>query len=458
MGEPETIVAPATPEGKSALAILRISGKNAFKITAQCIIEKNLFKTTPARYINIYSVKHPESGNIVDQITAIKYFAPRSYTGEDMVELICHGGPIIVKGIFNALIKAGARSAEGGEFTRRALLNGKINLMRAEAILALIESGSETELQCAQQLYRGKSQELVKWRNKIIKQLERIETQIEFDETDSMINHAREGKKTIEKFLLLLKKDIGKREKVKVIEKGIKVVIAGPANAGKSTLFNTLVGEKRTIVHREPGTTRDVIGERLFFHGHDIQLFDTAGIRKTEQEIEREGIGRSRKAIKGAGIIIWVTAADEKLKTAELKEIISISKKTKTLCCINKIDIGDGKEKISAIKKKGISTISISLLKERQEEKMVKLNSKILKTIENIKRETAMPEMVFNTRQEEIGRSLIREVSMARDEWERPEIAAEYLKNGLSYMDEYFGKVHSEEVINGVFKDFCIGK
>jgi tRNA modification GTPase len=458
MGEPETIVAPATPEGKSALAILRISGKNAFKIAAQCIIEKKLFKKAPARYINIYSVKHPETGNILDQITAIKFFAPRSYTGEDMVEVICHGGPIIVKGIFKAFITAGARSAEGGEFTRRALLNGKINIMRAEAIKGLIESGSETGLQCALQLYREKSNELEKWRKEIIKQLEQIETQIEFEETDSIKNHAKEGKKTIEDFLLLLKKDIEKRKRVKVIENGIKIVIAGPVNAGKSTLFNTLVGEKRTIVHREPGTTRDVIGERIFFYGHEIQLFDTAGIRKTEQEIEREGIGRSRKAIKGAGIIIWVTAADEKLRRDELREIISISKNCKTLCCINKTDICDGTEKIDEIRKKGISTITISLVKDRKGEMLGRLNAKILKMIEKINRETAMPEIVFNTRQEEIGRALIREVSMARDEWNRPEIAAEYLKKGLSCMDEYFGKVNSEEVINGIFKDFCIGK
>jgi tRNA modification GTPase len=457
MAESETIVAPATPQGKSALAILRISGTEALKITALCIKEKNLFERTPARYIRLYTAKDPQSGETIDQITAIKYFSPQSFTGENMAEIICHGGKIIPRKILSALINAGARSATGGEFTRRALLNGKIKLLKAEGIRGLIECNSETEFRCAQKLYSGTALDLEKLRKEIIEQLEHIEMRIEFEETETISAAPKDWKKNLEDFLNRLKKDIEKREKSRVIENGIKIVIAGPVNAGKSTLFNKLVGKERVIVHKEPGTTRDVISEQLWLHGHEIQLFDSAGIRKTGSEIEKEGIDRSREAIKGAGIIIWVTAADEKLSKEELQELVLSGAKNATLCIINKIDKNNGKGKMTAIEKAGIETILISL-KGKRKENIENLVSRIVKKVENIKNEIEMPDMLLNTRHEEIGKALVKETTKAINEWERPEIAAVHLKKGLSYMDEFFGYVNSEEVINNIFKDFCIGK
>jgi tRNA modification GTPase len=457
MAESETIVAPATPQGKSALSILRISGPKALTITALCIKEKKLFERTPARYIRLYTAKDPVSGDTIDQITGIKYLSPQSFTGENMAEIICHGGKLISRKIFSALTNAGARSATGGEFTRRALLNGKINLLKAEGIRGLIESNSETELFCAQKLYSGTASDLEKWRKEIIEQLERIEASIEFEETEMLSDTSTDGKRRIEVFLQQLKKDIEKREKIRIIENGIKIVIAGPVNAGKSTLFNKLVGKERVIVNREPGTTRDVISEQLWLKGHEIQLFDSAGIRNTGSEIERESIEKSREAIKGAGIIIWVTAADEPLRTEELQELLSSGGKNTTICIINKIDTNDGKEKKTAIEKAGIETISVCL-KEKRKSGIENLISRIVKKIENIKDETEMPDMLLNARHEEIGKALLRETIKALGEWERPEIAAVHLRKGLSYMDEFFGYVNSEEIINNIFKDFCVGK
>lgn len=457
MAEPETIVARATPQGKSALAILRISGPDAFKITARCIKEKNLFKKSPARYIQLYIAKDPINDTPIDQITLIKYCSPRSFTGENMVEIICHGGQLIINEIYAALINAGARSATKGEFTRRALFNGKINLMKAEAIRGLIESNSETELRCAKKLYSGKAPDLEMWRNEILELLKRIESRIEFEETEIIIDASTEGKKRIEVFLQRLKKDIEKRENIRVIETGMNVVIAGPVNAGKSTLFNKLVGKERTIVHQEPGTTRDIVSEQLWIYGHEIHLFDSAGLRKAENEIEREGIRRSREAMRSAEIIIWVTAADEQLRKEELQELILNEKTHPIICVINKIDVSDGKEKTDAIKKAGIETIAISL-KEERKEKIESLILKIVKKIEDIKGEIEIPDMLLNARFEEIGKKLVNETAMALEEWERPEIAVVHLKKGLSYMDEFFGNVNSEEIINNIFRDFCVGK
>lgn len=455
MTETDTIAAPATPHGKSALAIVRVSGSNAFKITARCIKEKILFEKTPARYIRLFIVKDPISGKTIDQITGIKYFSPQSFTGEDMVEIICHGGQLIIKEIFNALINAGAQAAIGGEFTRRALYNGKVDIMKAEAIHGLIESNSETDLRCALKLYRGTTHNLELWRKELIDLLGWIEAQIEFEETDKGTVTASDGKKRIENFILRLKKEIEKREKIQIIENGIKVVIAGPVNAGKSTLFNTLIGKNRTIVHREPGTTRDIISERLLLCDHDIQLIDSAGIRKTDNEIEREGVVRSREAMKGASLIIWVTAADEKLNQEELLELIAIRGNKNSLCVINKIDKEDGREKIAAIEKATIDAIAVSLKENKNTDKLI---SKIVKKIEEINSETEIPDILLNARYEEIGRAVYSEILLARDAWERPEIAAYHLKNGLSHMDEFFGKNNSEEIINKIFKDFCIGK
>jgi tRNA modification GTPase len=452
MAEPETIVAPATPQGKSALAVLRISGKKAFAVTAKCLLEKALFLNAPSRFIRLYTVKDPVCGNTIDQITGIKYNSPQSFTGEDMVEIICHGGRIIIKEIFNSLIIAGARPATGGEFTRRALLNGKIDLMKAEAIGSLIESNSEAELLCAQKLYAGNTKEIASWKKEMIGLLEKIETRIEFEETDLINEPPGNGKKTIDNFLLRLKSD-----KIRVVENGFKVVIAGPVNAGKSTLFNTIIGKNRAIVHREPGTTRDVVVERLWLRGHELQLFDCAGIRRTGHEIEREGIERSREAMRDASVVIWVTAADEQLRSGELRELASNAENLNILCVINKIDKSDGKEKLAAFKKAGIITVPLSL-KEEKKGKTEKLIMKIAQKIDKIQGDTQLPDMLLNARHEEIGKSLFRELSMARDEWERPEVAALYLKKGLSLMDEYFGMVNPEEVLDEIFKNFCIGK
>ncbi len=455
MAESQTIAAAATPQGKSALAVLRVSGSDAFKIIARCIKEKRLFKKTPPRYVQLYTAKDPIDQSTIDQITAIKYSSPRSFTGENMVEIICHGSKIIIKEINYAIINAGARPATAGEFTRRALLNGKISLMKAEAIRGLIESDNEAELRCAQKLYSGSANKFLEnWKNKIMEQLTKIEAQIEFEETDNISNSVLEGKKKIECFLLQIKQDLKKREKIRAIKNGLNIVIAGPVNAGKSTLFNKLIGYNRAIVHSEPGTTRDTISEQLIIKNIEVKLIDSAGIRRTENEIEQEGIARSRTAIKKANILIWMTAADEKFGEDEIQEIV-LNRGKNLICAINKIDKKFGKEKVIKLKKEAIDTIRISIKKNKNIDQLV---SKIGKKVGDLKQQIVVPDFVLNTRHEKIGKLIYKEISLARKDWERPEIVAYHLKKGISFMDEYLGKTHSEEIINKIFNDFCIGK
>lgn len=291
-------------------------------------------------------------------------------------------------------------------------------------------------------------------KNKIIEQLSKIEAQIEFEETDNISSFALEGKKKIECFLLQIKQDLKKREKIRAIKNGLKIVIAGPVNAGKSTLFNKLVGYKRAIVHSEPGTTRDTISEQLIIKNNEIQLIDSAGIRKAEHEIEQEGIARSRTAIKKSNVLIWMTAADENFGEDEIQEIVSNRGKN-LICVINKIDKNSGKEKVIKLNKEAIDTIRISLKENKNIDQLV---SKIEKKVGDLKQQIVVPDFLLNTRHEKIGKLIYKEISLARKDWERPEIVAYHLKKAISFMDEYLGKTHSEEIINKIFNDFCIGK
>jgi tRNA modification GTPase len=450
----ETIVAVSTPSGRGALAILRISGPEACSITAKCLKEIALFEKAEARYVGLYTVINPSSLKTIDQVTIIKYPAPRSYTGENMVEIISHGGKLIVHELLDAFKAAGARGAERGEFTRRALVNGKIDLLKAEAIQGIIESESQVDLACARKLYYGESVLFFShWREELISLLEGIEAWIEFEEEEGMRDREA-GRGKLDRFISVLSEDLQKRERIKIIDGGLKVVIAGPANAGKSTLFNQLLGFDRTIVHSAPGTTRDMISERIMMGDSEILLIDSAGIREAENEIERKGIERSREAILSASIVVWVTAADEKLSETELEEIEK-KRGFPMLCIINKVDKSDGTEKKRAFNQAGIQNIAVSLWKQ---DRIKGIESTLKAMVEKIHDETEVPDIIFNNRHEEIARSLFEEIKEVRNAWDQAEIAAMHLKGAIAYLDEFFGKADPETIMNKIFENFCIGK
>jgi tRNA modification GTPase len=446
----ETIVAVATPSGRGALALLRISGPEAFEIAAKCIREKALFGKAPARYIGLYTAEFPTKNKIIDQVTIIKYCNPGSYTGENMVEIICHGGELIVRELINAFKSAGARGAQRGEFTRRALENGKIDILKAEAIQALIESESEAELEGSRKLYfRESLPDFDKWREEIIGLLEDVEARIEFEDEGNLV----EGKgSTLERIIETLNRDLEKRRRIKGRDGVMRVVIGGPANAGKSTLFNRLLGYNRAIVHSSPGTTRDLVGESVTIGEHEVQLIDCAGIRETVDEIEKDGIERSKKAILGASILVWVTAADEKI-TDEECTILARGLKP-ILCIINKIDIAEGYEKRKFLDKAGIQNISISLRNDPVE----KIEIVLKNMVEGVYGQIEVPDYLFNSRHEEIAMRLVEELEGAKDTWNRPEIGALHLRGAVACFEEFFGRSDTDAIMNGIFEKFCIGK
>jgi tRNA modification GTPase len=454
MNEFDAIVAVATPHGKSALAVIRISGSTAIEIGAAIIREKKLFIEAPTRYINVYSAVDPTSGTSIDEITAIKYAAPKSFTGENMVEIFCHGSPMIIRKILGVIFRVGARMAMRGEFTRRALLNNKINLLRAEAIGGLIECESEEELACAQKLYEKGVKDFILWKERIVEILSEIETHIEFGEDDAGGEIGDHGKKELEKFTKEIACDLNKKEKINRVAGRQNVVIGGPANAGKSTLFNKILGFDRAIVHDEPGTTRDLVSERVWIGNHEVELIDSAGLRETGNPVEQEGIVRSKNAIGTSAITIWVTSADEKVYEWEEKMILETDP-GRSIYVINKCDKNPGEEKRQFFEKSGRTSLRAILNKGEMVDTIIEAISSLQ---EKLADKIILPDIFFNSRHELIGRELLNELNLANKNICHYEIAAFHLNRGLSLIDQLIGKTDAEEIMNRIFEKFCIGK
>src|SRR5690554_2489026 len=447
----ETIVALATPPGMSALAVIRISGKEAKEIVKKSIKEKEKFEREKERKIGIYGIID-ENGEEIDKVTSIKYCAPKSYTGENMVEIICHGGIFTINRIIEEIIRNGARCAEKGEFTKRAFFNKKIDIIEAEAINCLINSKNEKESKNSLKKINGEHKKVIeKWKNGIIEIIANIETEIEFGEEIDIENE--KGILKIEELEKEIDKEISKRERNKKTENGIEVIIAGPVNAGKSTLFNKILGFERSIISNHEGTTRDTVSENIIFYGKEIKITDTAGIRHTKDEIEIEGIKRTKKEIEKANIVIWVTSADEKMTDEERKELKKIDRQ---IIVINKKDkeIKENKkeEDVEKIKK---GYVKISLKEEKSEEIIIK---KIKEEIEKILEQYEFTDIVQTKRQELIIKEIKKEIKKVKEYWETKEIASISLNKIIEYFEECIGKIDKEEIYNKIFETFCIGK
>lgn len=454
MGCERTIAAVATPAGTGALGIIRISGEEAFEKVSLCLDPTEKFHKAEPKKISLFKFCRINSGEKIDEVTVIKYRRPNSYTGEDMVEIFCHGGPYIINSIIKELISNGIDGAKKGEFTRRAFLNGKMDLTRAEAVKSVIESKNDLENKIAVRALSGEyKKKIEKWRERIVEALVQIETEIEFEE-DQNIELERKEKRNLLELIRVIGEDLKRREKIKEIEGGLRVVIAGPANAGKSTLFNKIVGYDRVLTHHEPGTTRDWVSEKIYIDGNELILIDSAGIRKTENPVELEGIKKSNEEIEKAGLVIWVSAADERIYEEE-KERIKVLKNRNTIFLLNKIDKKTNGEKETFFKSEEINPELVSL---KDGNNLMNIFDKISKRARKLNESIEIPDMIGNLRQEKIAIEMKEKIKKAIDNWERVEIAAHYLNTALESVEEILGKRDNEEVLNRIFDSFCIGK
>lgn len=444
----DTIVANATPLIPSAISIVRISGDKALEIG------KKIFslpeKITPRKvyFGKIFNHK----GEVIDEGLFVYFQKPKSFTGEDLVEIYPHGSVPVVKSILEACFMYGARLARPGEFTERAFLNGKIDLLQAEAIADLINAKSERAAKIAVSILEGKlSKQINILREKLINLISLIEAEINFpedvEEIDSniIISQLEEVKSQIDKLLASYKKG-------NLIKEGIKLAIVGRPNVGKSSLFNALVGYERAIVSEIQGTTRDFIEESLKIKDIPVILLDTAGLRDTEDKIEKIGIEKAQEKINEADIILFVIDASSGF-TEEDKKIYDKIKDKPHIIVVNKSDLNnkpiDFFEKYDNIVY--TSVINNQGIKELEE--------KIITSLGIIEKED---DLFINLRQS----TLLKQAKEKIEEIENhinylinnKEILMIYIQEALNYLDEVVGAISTEDVLDNIFSKFCIGK
>jgi len=452
----ETIVAQCTPKGSGALSIIRMSGKDAI-----CIADK-ISKLQSSRKLSNKKTHTIHFGYVVgkgsrriDQVLFLLMHGPKTFTGQDTVEITCHNNPFIIENIINEAIANGARLAQNGEFTKRAFLHGKIDIIQAEAINELIHSQTQMALKSSlSQLEGSLSSEITSIETDLLKALSLSEASFEFIE-DEDIEFGTQIKKIIEKTIeqiKTLKKTYNQQQQIR---EGIRIAIVGSVNTGKSSLFNTLLQQKRAIVTDIAGTTRDVIEAGIYKDGNYITLVDTAGIRETDNKIEKEGIERSFDESKKADIIILVYDNARKLQPKEKKAYETIIKNygKKIIVVANKSDIPENKDdsfktykpiNISSLQKTNIDTLE------------KKIDEKIKQLFAHIESPFLLNQRQYNlltglkNKLDEIIPLLATSIDY--------EIVSYHLNDALSFLSEFSGKTITKKSIDLIFKDFCIGK
>ncbi len=454
----DTIAAISTPIGEGGISVIRISGENAF-----VIIEK-IFYSDKKRKRNI-SVQNIDSHtihfgyvydieNILDEVLISVFKEPDSYTGENVIEISSHGGMLISQKILNLLLKNGARHAEPGEFTKRAFLNGKIDLAQAEAVADLIKSKTDAAHISSIRQLEGSLSEFVKnTRQDIINIVSLVELELDFAEEGLELIKKDEIRAKINNLTEQLQRIISSYITGKVIREGVNLVIAGKPNSGKSSLFNYLLKTNRAIVSSIAGTTRDYIEENLIINGILFNLIDTAGLRHSSDIIESEGIKRSHEKIREADLIIYLIDSSQSQDefNKDLKEFNDSSNKDKTILVFSKTDL-PGSEPSGP-------GISISLLKDDTIEKLknemtAKIHSREIRLssddiiLTNLRHRICLENVV----------SSLKAAVKTTDEGMSGEFISVDLRNALRYLGEITGEVTNDEILNNIFRNFCIGK
>lgn len=462
----ETICAIATPPG-GAIGIIRVSGKDAVTIADKLFTpvapmpEKQLNNRLP--YSLVFGVIKDKSGDIIDQVMASVYRAPHSYTGEDGVEFSCHGSPYVMQRINELLVESGCRTARPGEFTQRAFLNGKLDLVQAEAVADLIASTSAASHRMAVSQMRGDfSKALSRLRERLLRLATLIELELDFsDQEDVEFASRAELRLTAEEIKDKLEALIGSFSLGNALKRGIPVVITGLTNAGKSTLLNTLVNDEKALVSPIHGTTRDAIEDVINFEGYTFRFIDTAGIRNTVDEIEQMGIKQSFNKINNARIVVWVvdaTVAEEQIE--ELNERILTLCTNKTLIvALNKVDLlcTPASNSFASLPKETI-VVPISAKHSTGIDGLRRL---LVETVQ--KNEVSQTDVIVtNARHyEALGLALkdIRGVIESLEENRSNDLVSEELRACLFHLAEIVGgEITSDEILGTIFKNFCIGK
>ncbi|MFT8351462.1 tRNA uridine-5-carboxymethylaminomethyl(34) synthesis GTPase MnmE [Clostridium saccharoperbutylacetonicum] len=460
MKEFDTICAIATPIGEGGVAIIRISGEKALEIASEIFVPKNDYdiknmKTYTMKYGNIVNFRTRE---IIDEVILTYMKTPRSYTGENVVEINCHGGIVSTNSVLDQAIQAGARLSEPGEFTKRAFLNGRIDLSQAEAVMDIITAKTELAMKSAMLQSNGAlSKEIVELRKNLLNTLALIEYAVDFTEDDEDIvddNLIMQIKNGIDKTIVKIKNLLASANEGKIIREGLSIVIVGKPNVGKSSLLNALLKENRAIVTDVPGTTRDIIEEYLNVDGIPIRIIDTAGIRDTEDIVEKIGVERSKEKIEEADLVILMIDVSREIDIED-KIIIEKIKNRKHIVLANKIDLD---RKISEENINELNNIINISAKSGIGIDGLKKKIKDLFFNGEIKSESLL---ISNTRHKQALYKSLENCDMALNKVNADEyldLISIYITAAMKALGEITGDELEEDLLNKIFSEFCVGK
>ena len=453
-----TIAAISTAPGNAGIGIIRLSGDDCFKILQKIFKPKNKgeIKGYTIKYGNIVKSENDE---IIDEVLVSYFVAPKSYTKENMCEINSHGGIVVENQILEECLKNGAVLAEPGEFTKRAFMNGRIDLSQAEAVIDIINSKTEKEMMVAQRHLEGSLSKKIKdIQGEILNLMADIEASIDYPEYDieeTTNKKINDTLNSVEEKLLKLKNSF---ENGKILKEGIKTAIVGKPNVGKSSLLNLILGENRAIVSDIEGTTRDTIEEYINIKGIPLKIVDTAGIRKTNDEVEKIGVERSINNINNAGLIIALFD-DSRTFDDQDQKILDLIEGKKTIILINKIDLGKNLIKENEkLKKFKNNIIEFSTINETG---LDKLYNKIEELFKLNELDCENTEIITNNRHKQQILYALEDVAKGRESLETHmpvDITAICLKDILERLAEITGENVSEDIINEIFKKFCLGK
>lgn len=442
----ETIAAISTPAGEGAIALVRLSGDEAIAVADRIFRGSEKPSQFPSHVQRLGEIV--EGDQSIDQVLLSVHRAPASYTGEDLVEVSCHGGILVTARVLEVCLRAGSRAARPGEFTERAFLNGKMDLTQAEAVIDLIRARTDLALRSAHEQLEGRlGSEIKAIRAQLIELLAHLEAAIDFPEEGIAPDEGAQLRGRLDSIRQKIGDLLATAEQGRILREGVRAVIYGPTNAGKSSLLNRLLGYDRAIVSQQPGTTRDTIEEVINLRGIPVRLLDTAGLRESVDEIEREGMARTEKSLAGADLLLHVLDRSEP-KPASFGH--SPPERIR-IVLLNKSDLREHPDW------ENFDALRICCLSENG------LNGLEDAIFEKISGQHLRPEsgVAINTRHRDCLRRALESCGLAASTMANglaPEYMAVDLRAALRALDEITGEADAEEIRDSIFAQFCIGK
>jgi len=456
----DTIVALSTPPGEGGIAIIRLSGPEALSIVNHVFTPRagsSIQERKPGRVC--YGVISGKNGKKWDEVLATYFKKPRSYTGEDVVEISCHGGARVSRTLVELFTQCGARLAEPGEFTRRAFLNGRIDLVQAEAVLDVIKAKTESALEQAEKQLGGEfSERLSELRADLVKIQAEIESTLDFPEEDKEVYESLDLTNGLKQIKTRLESFLKTSTQGSLLREGLTLAILGKPNVGKSSLLNALVKKERAIVTEIPGTTRDTIEEWVEIQGFPVKLVDTAGISETQDVVESIGIKRTEKAIQEAHLLLVLLDGSRRLDHQDNILIQKLPQHKSKIVCVTKCDLPQKIQLSRDVTHLGVTRpIELSAIKDKG---LDVLEKAIVTYLEdgNSPQESVL---ITNTRHQQILMrclTAIRNTLSGLEERRSLELIAEDLREAIAGIGEVTGEVYTEELLEVIFNRFCIGK